>query len=143
MPLLSPYSLSDKNTLLTFADGTSYNPGTVEFSNTITGMATSLMWNFSSSGGGFDFDYMNSPAPGTPGYEGNMIYEFSVNTASFGGDLGVLIADSHHSPSKLESESFTPPPSENFTPSPVPEPATILLFGASLAGLAVGARRKK
>jgi len=111
---------TQKNTWLTFADGTSYDPGTVEFSNTISGMATSLMWNFSATGGGFDFDYMNSPAPGTPGYEGNMIYEFSVNTTNLGYDLGMLIAESHHSPSKLGDESFTPPPSESFTPSPVP-----------------------
>ncbi len=131
-----------KNSFVMFGGSTTiYNPGTAEFDNTIFDMATSLMWNYSTGGYTFDDADQNSPTPDDPNYVGKIIYEFLIDTTDFNG-FGLLLADSHHSPSKLEIESFSPPPDTPYDPPPIPEPGTIFLLGTGLIGAGLTCRKR-
>lgn len=124
--------------------GTQFHPGDNEFEDLITGMATSLMWNYSETGGQFLFDAGNSPTPDTDGYIRELIYEFSIDTSSFGRNIGMVLAESHQSPSKLDGfEAFVPDPATGTLAAPIPEPATLFLFGIGLIGLAGFNNKKK
>ena len=93
---------------------------------------------FSLNGGNF----INYPGSPTPTYEYSSVVDLSsgfvsgLNTIDFYVE-GNGVTDGF----KLKTVSFTA--NESGSPTPVPEPATMLLFGTGLAGLAAAHRRKK